>query len=432
MLSNDVRTPVEFEAYEKATFTENNKKKLLKCPTCAREDGLTNQGVGGNSTQFGTRRIQVKCKHCSVKKRLEEVLFASGLNDLAAEVEKTHLDLPVQSGKRAQVPPSAKKIDSFFTKAGKQANKRVHLEVESEEETFEASTGPKNAASRATETADEISKMDQIIKENEILKKENAQLRAELQAVNLKLDKVLAKLEINTVSVDAPRNVQESPEITNAIVTQTALSITDFPTLNEANLAPKTAKKGTYAQAAKAKNKVKRMASTLLRAKQEPLEFERIHVKLNDKRALKKCKNIREVRALIKSMLMLLGVNQWVYDFSTIGHSIIELYARTDMIQQISEAFAAKKIEMIEDLDLTVAPEYSKIENVTSKVAKRLSWVYANAKFMNLKNAVLEGLSEEIQNEIIVLANNIRNKNEITNDLMDIQESPATVAGESY
>ena len=131
-------------------------------------------------------------------------------------------------------------------------------------------------------------------------------------------------------------------------------------------------------------------------------------------------------------MLTLLGVNQWVYDFSTIGHSIIELYARTDMIQQISEAFAAKKIEMIEDLDLTVAPEYSKIENVTSKVAKRLSWVYANAKFMNLKNAVLEGLTEEIQNEIIVLANNIRNKNEISNDLMDIQESPATVAGESY
>ena len=141
----------------------------------------------------------------------------------------------------------------------------------------------------------------------------------------------------------------------------------------------------------------KRAAPRLLRARDAPATFEKLHVKINDTRALHKCKTLRQVNSLINLTLKHIGIKKEVYRFSKIGNSVLELYFVVSNKEMILTKLYESGAEVLHDFQVSVAPTYGANANMVANTIKRLTNLCVRqGTFRNLKECIFRGHSAEI------------------------------------
>jgi hypothetical protein len=156
-------------------------------------------------------------------------------------------------------------------------------------------------------------------------------------------------------------------------------------------------------QTKKAKN-YKKIGRSLLKKQDKPLEFTRVHFQVLDNRPIKKCKNFHEVKEVIRGLFADLKIKKSVVEFSMIGKSIIEMYVKTDHMAKVEEALASHDIKLDFNMDLTAPPEFAKVKDPQGKLVSRLGFLYKQARLQNLRECILENLTQELKEAVVAAA----------------------------
>jgi hypothetical protein len=163
-------------------------------------------------------------------------------------------------------------------------------------------------------------------------------------------------------------------------------------------------------QPAKTPAGIKRAARNMFSVRKPAAEFQRIHLRIQDTRFLSKLPKKQHQKA-IRESLKGLGINSKVCRVSRIGKSILELYIVQAEMDNIKNKLKEKKVEIIENLDLLASPANGLLTTADSEgqVVKRLGFLYKNAPFQKLKEAILAGLPGSVVARIQAFASQIPN-----------------------
>ena len=156
------------------------------------------------------------------------------------------------------------------------------------------------------------------------------------------------------------------------------------------------------------KERLEKLASTLIQPKKAPMEVSKMHIKLSDVRVLKKAASPSEARKIIWALINAQGIRDHVLEISLIGLSIVELYINAERKIEIEQVLTKKEIEILVDYNPLMVPTYAREENIEPRIVKRISWMYGRARTQRLKACMLEGLPENVCQEIIAESINIQ------------------------
>ena len=151
--------------------------------------------------------------------------------------------------------------------------------------------------------------------------------------------------------------------------------------------------------ATNAKAAIKRAAARAIQPRTEPLEFERVHFRLNDSRPLKRCTNAREAQNLLWNIVAKIKIREAVVAVSKIGNSVLEIYIPSQEKDRVIKCLDESKLEVLTDYDLCAVPVYGN-QNVTETLERRLVHMYRQAKLGNLRKCILTGLPKDMADRI--------------------------------
>jgi hypothetical protein len=369
-----VGNPVVFEKVVRFHEYEGELYKLhasvLKCHSCETIGCLKNKGPAGSFLQGNFKSIQLICnnkagaKGCGGTCRLATALATTGLPE--AEEHKQKLE----------------------------EAKRVGLEIEKREGKRPATSSTEGARKRVSTGDGDYwkQKFMQTSAQVDGMKEELEMLRplhAEVKALRTMLQQLLDKQTTHRVHFEQP-----------AGQTDTA------PVAQQAANAPE-ARAGAQTYAAKVKATapariLRRQARKVLAPRTEPLEFAKMHLKIQDARPLKRTASAAEANKLLGETLRLVGVKKHVFAFSKIGNSILEIYVPTGSKVVVEQQLAKADITSIPDFNALELPAFGKksAEMVREAIVKRLTFQYKRARLTNLRECILRGVDENICAEI--------------------------------
>lgn len=404
----------EFGQYEKSLIA-NVKDKLI-CPNngCKMSGTALNAGKQGNKNQAGYSLSSITCnalKGCGCKARIPTWLVSSNLHELkdeyeakiaktnesimnggiiqsklnfkrkhdsseAEEMRPTQLPRSVDSDKDIIIPDSQvisqgkdQAEASQFQESGNHVSQPGTVEVS----TAPSAVDPSSLENRVKELENRISLIDKLQEENSRLKIQVVQLQA-----------ALARNQVNNSApvTDTANLNHENPPISSAPAPNTQPT---YASVARTNVPPQPKKRVLN------KKTARRISSKMFAERSDPVEFEKIHIKINDNRALKRCRNMRESNELIRNALVYLGVKKSVTRFSKIGNSILELYVPAALKQDVVEQLALKNTTLVR-FNPKEIPVYCKAETCKERTANRLySLISRKGTFMNLKKSILSG-----------------------------------------
>jgi hypothetical protein len=143
---------------------------------------------------------------------------------------------------------------------------------------------------------------------------------------------------------------------------------------------------------------IKRMAKSIFTERTEPLEFSKIHLKVEDSRPFKRANNRLEKTKLVTAALKNLGIFKDTTLYSTIGNSIIEVIVPTKAVYKVTAKIDKAAIEILKDFNPMNVPSYVKSEELSIRMKesaiKRIAYLYRKAGTKNMKNTVIAGLDD--------------------------------------
>jgi hypothetical protein len=343
--------------------------------------------------------LQVKCKICDSKHRLQNVIidekekakYLAGLDELLDKAEQANTKQPT--------------LDAFFGKAAKEVTTTGNQE--------------KNDYWDA-EPVDEVMTMSVESNQEKILGEEPAE-KANHERENLKLKAIIQEQakEINKLK----RELETfRKEVRNIVLeemqkhTQATVENKKEKTQPEAPMTQSSQKKGktTWAdvltsgkQETKIKplkttaRKLKDQAQKMLRPAGPPAKFELIAFKLNDSRPLKKCKNFREVWQLMNQFFKSMKIRDLVFQWSKIGNSIVEIMVPENELRTVKIALLDNDIMIIENPKLWEAPPHHTGPWNGDRFIKRKAFLYRTTKLQNMKECIMRRVPADLQQEIL-------------------------------
>ena len=451
VMTSAIEGTKHFEALEKETFLIV--KKDLPCVYC-NEKSLTNSGVGGNKNNDHWRNIQLKCSKCNKKSRLipalekheqfkkilanfekdkktikDKIHKVGGIDMVFEEVETdmkgsdsefvdSELDHMSDESEYVEAEESQDKAleERLYSEdSGPEKPQVAGLEREQakdkglEEPLYSEDSGPEKPQVTGPHGENETAillkslskQIEELIAENKALRKQHEADLELFREENKSLRMQLIQLSKRVETKNPP--VQEEHWADEAVVIEPHAE-------RIANVEPGKPKqtKGTSTWAEKVvesitpqqqkdldKKRIKKLAASIFKKKEAPLEFTRIHCKIEKSEAIKKAVDKTK---LIWQMTKEMNVHRDVIAVSKIGNSIIELYVKKHKMDMVREKIKAKLgIEILDNLDLMEQSPHNKEGfNYNELTIKRLQYLYRKAALQNLKTCIVSGLSEEM------------------------------------
>jgi hypothetical protein len=274
-----------------------------------------------------------------------------------------------------------------------------------------------------------------LLKENKHLKNENSLLKSDLSNIKNRLDSLETLLHEKKNCVtknqhDLQKTISHGKEIIGD-VTQPMLK-SNTPDLNkktapenQKNLNEKKKKIGfnqSFAQIVKSTGTQKPHGLEVKAPKNEallklikpferikPVSFSKLYLKLNTIPALRVGNNRSRVR-IIRNLLNLLQINNKVRDFSFIGKSVLELYVAEPCLDEVTKVLSENG-RLLSNFNPNEASPYAHPErDVKSATIKRLAHLYARNHLRMMKEAILSGFPEDIQENVKTEAENLTRK----------------------
>ena len=135
-----------------------------------------------------------------------------------------------------------------------------------------------------------------------------------------------------------------------------------------------------------------------------PAEFGKVVFRVNDARVIKKCKNSVEVSSVIRSLFKLLEINKYVFAWSKIGNSLIEVVVPKEEIDEVKFKIRDCNMMIIENPKLWLAPPHHEGPFPPDKFIKRVAFMYKNARLNKIRECLLSDVPNDIANQIQMLA----------------------------
>lgn len=135
-------------------------------------------------------------------------------------------------------------------------------------------------------------------------------------------------------------------------------------------------------------------------------DYKKIHIRVNSI-VFKRCKSNKDVTEILQGVLRTLGISRHIPLVSKIGNSLVELYVPVPQLTNILELLEGKAV-LEENLDLESPPSYTKQNRAAcnKSLINRLSHLYKCARFVKLKACVLDGFSQDIQDQVLSTVHN--------------------------
>ena len=153
------------------------------------------------------------------------------------------------------------------------------------------------------------------------------------------------------------------------------------------------------------------IASSLVKEVNKPKKFSKVAFGITNKRVFRGF-TYTQKQATLKKIIHQFGLNQKVVRISLIGDSVLELYTISEEKDLVIARMQSNGWNLI-DFKPEEIPEFnSKKDEKDQKGAliNRLAYLYAGTYLINLKETILQDISEEIQQEIISRAEEIIKK----------------------
>jgi hypothetical protein len=409
-----LNAPSEFPKWEIDFFNYAKAKYVLKCMKCE-STMMMNAGQAGNHISGQTFScIQIQCRNrttitkedgttgkCGVKRRLADVLQFNNLPGLVKLYEEAYAKVSKAEEKfAARLASSKAKKEAKNTTTAKNTVRKPPKIIESSSE--DEYTNSDSDDEDLTEVGNEHIKK---------LEDENNNLKKQLNEIMEKLK--ISEAKVENLEIQLKEKNEELKPIENPAKPK------EGQVTKESN--PKTKKdkedsdsKWTTVVKRKLEKTIKPKKSTPKKNQEsltrmitpvgEPKEFNRVHIRLTDSRALKYCKSMKEVTEILRNLLESIKIKHLVVDFSLIGRSVLELYTTKEKNQELVETLKKSKASIIENFDLSLAPTFGKGIDTEEKLVKRLAYIYVRNKLKNMRKAILQGIKEETQERIKEMA----------------------------
>lgn len=406
-----------FTEWERVVFYHLRERDELSCIFCDSKR-LTNKGQGGNTHQGGFKTLQVLCLDCKSTGRLTEFMDYAGLHREIHEYKNVY-DIKQAEGLKDKAKAKSKKekvqtklkfgnsqqVSENYEKSGTSKRPRTTNDTnEIIENDFDAM---QIALSDVETVASDKSSISSIQNNNTanviaVLSKqiaEQAALIKSLQQTIVELNARLAKNEEATKKKSV--TIQEPSSSRKNAVNTAAEEPSVGPSYAEAAKAPK---KKNNPPKRMTKDFMSRLATKLREEAAPPLEFGRIHLRVNNNRQMKGLRH-GQARKVVELMFQQMGIRNKVARFSLIGRSIVELYypmqygAKEDILRKIQQGGA----KVVEDFDPLKQPEFSSrsTEDFEELIVNRISTMINKAYTpRNLKAAMLKDLPDRLIAEI--------------------------------
>jgi hypothetical protein len=451
-----------FTSYEKrlAKFALTEWPGKLRCPKCE-ASRFANKGVNGNPSQGNIQRISLICRDyllkreveagettvgCGVSHRLEPILIHSGLQDAAlylanelktCQQSSLQKKFGAQSAITAHFKPISKpataptalatsaNVTGVSTKDHRAPSgpiaapatvspelprailKRRKSESDTETPPACATTSVAQISTSdlmyQTQLAQVMSVLRELKQEMALLRKENEILRNKMNSRSVspaRREQRATPSPSRGRSNKAP-NRSPSPAANRSVTFRDVSQAEDTPFRVAASYAVVAA---AAPRPAVSQKRHKSLASKMLRPKTTaPATFGKLYIRVEDSRALKRCRNMQEVNQTIRTSLKSLGINPLVFRFSKIGNSLLELYYADDDEIAITLRLRQHGIQFTYDMP-TVRPGVQiqlPPEVLATKTVNRLSRLYARANLVNLKKTILQGHPDDIQQRVL-------------------------------
>lgn len=349
-------------------------KPNLSCDLCGLAE-YANRGVNGEPCQGGFRLISLKCSNDSCdagSERFLKVLERSALDDVVMIYKNNY---------QAAVTHGLKTYSNTTSVATKKRRKDGPVEESaSDPKVPDLENLPiKEIMSELAAMKLEMSKAQ--VERNELrsLIEENSKLREE----NEKLKSEIAKLKSTPPELETTESYASKAQSASPTPKEAAKNSGLF-------LKPKT----------KLKKFSKEDAVKMFQPLPAPVEFERIHVQIYDRKELLKCSSAAEKTQVINSVVQKIGLADKVAAKSLIGNSLLELYVPKHLKDDIKVSLKEKNISLTNFIPEEI-PSYAKTSDCSSKIINRLSYLYRKSRFTNLKECILRGYSDKIRNAVL-------------------------------
>ena len=449
----------------------NQAELKLECPKCLSKGGLNSQGVGGSATTTAHRQIQMGCGNCKSKTVLRLVLEHNAelikCNANVVELQKQLMNLKDSIKTRGRAESTGTKrlklsskerskerpITGFLSSAmGKSPVLSVNMDMEMDE----SPTRPENSTAssrfepaRMEQDETTIQSLREIITElKEELKAQRELNKCHLEMISQLNDTIKTLRDPAAVQENAARGgnrINKPPARGMNYVQRQSLSWADeidngeFPELptfrdqggraavqknaalggNRINKPPANsmfnmnyASKVVNGKPRRLSQRDKKLIERATTPRPEPVEFDRVRFKINSS-IFSKYKG-REKYYIARQLLKTIGLGSKrnekskYFDLSLVGNSIIELYVPRPGRDSVIDILRARNLEIISAgmLDL---PEHSRISQETARnyLVSRLSVLYKRASLIRLKECILRGVPEDLQQMIVNKANTV-------------------------
>lgn len=428
------------ETFERNLFKTIAMEQLL-CNKCSKIGPMKSCGVGGASGLLRVRSLQLLCQQCQSKTILKQVIETQETRE---EVSST-IQEAIQSwrNKQAEIQTAAEKLKTlkkakeqnksgqtqmaqFVNQMTNKKRKTSEIELLSDDEEpivrsskmaqgkgkalaeppndglvnfrfEEMAQARRNAEPRKNGDSDgaemaqwgdspdeneEARLIRMLREENQKLKQENAELKEKYEAVLGKFKSVedrLSKIENGSTHANAPTERAEPTEATN-----TKPNYAEILKRNPINTG----------------KRMSRLAWKAIKKPVEPMKFGKLRFAINDSRYLKHKPGDVPAWKKIRTICKKLAIDRHVSMVSKIGNRIIEIYFPETKRAEIEEKLDAYNLRIIQS-PIEECPDVGTSPAVAKEaMVRRISQLYTIAWTRNLKETVLEGLSNEAQDLI--------------------------------
>lgn len=142
------------------------------------------------------------------------------------------------------------------------------------------------------------------------------------------------------------------------------------------------------------------MARKTLSKPTEVQNFTRVLIQLPSNRELSRCPKAQK-NSMVRKILKQLGIHRKVALFSLMGSSALEVYVPGRQLELVTSVLKGKGLTYEKDCAVLHVPTYGKQADVNAKVVCRLSYLYRRSTTQNLRLAILQGLPEALQQQVV-------------------------------
>ncbi|KAI8906072.1 hypothetical protein EDD86DRAFT_249004 [Gorgonomyces haynaldii] len=233
-----------------------------------------------------------------------------------------------------------------------------------------------------------------------------AYMQVMIQQLQRSSDDRLRALELKISELQTENTVLRQKLLSDAVPAPKSITADSSSTVADSSTAPRSFVEAVKkpAVAAPKKSPIVKAAAKMLSAPPPPMQWVRGHFMIRNARPLETCKTAKDARAMIRAMLTQIGISRRdVKDISRISKNIVEFYAPVCQKSHVEDKLAAAGLELNWNYKFWEAQATDK-SGFEEHAIRRLTGLYANAKFKLLKECIVADLPESWVSKIVATA----------------------------